>query len=175
LLQQQQQQQQMKDIGFYFRASGSSSANNTQDEGIALREACRKDMNLEDFENLLTSFLARSVGSINDVDCDGNTALMIATQEEKYDYVMLILDTGEADVNIRNNLGDTALIIASRLGNEAITSSILEANMLSYGTKRRRIELGTKEEEDVRKAYKQAHNNAIIQSLIETHYLHLSF
>lgn len=78
----------MRDIGFHFRASGSSTANNTQDEENDLIKACQENMDLQEVENLLE----HSDGSIiNKVDTNGNTALMIATQKENDELVELLM------------------------------------------------------------------------------------
>lgn len=47
--------------------------------------------------------------NINDVDNFGNTALMFASKKLSVTVVSLLLEKG-ADVNIKNNNGDTALI-----------------------------------------------------------------
>lgn len=74
-------------------------------------------------------------------------------------------------MNIRNKQGDTALTTASRLGNENITTLILNAKMAKFGAKQRRLESGS-QEEDVKEAVQNAKDDKI-KKLIKDRYLHL--
>jgi len=66
--------------------------------------------------------------NINEVDSDGNTALLqIAHEEIEGDRTHLALIARGIDVNIRNNAGETALSIARKHGHEYLIRELLAA------------------------------------------------
>jgi len=65
------------------------------------------------------------VPNVNQLDHNGNTALMWASAEGNYDFVQLLIDNG-ADLNLQNFNGETALSLATARGFTNICSLLLE-------------------------------------------------
>lgn len=74
---------------------------------------------------LLPLFLEKGA-DVNHVDNNGNTALIINTQNFCYKGVVKELVRAGADVNISNNTGDNALHYALRYGNQEVARFLLK-------------------------------------------------
>ena len=64
-------------------------------------------------------------GLLNNVDEDGNTALIVSAATEQLSLAQFLIEKG-ADVNIANNLGETALIHAIAHGNEKMVDLLIK-------------------------------------------------
>ena len=65
--------------------------------------------------------------SINAIDKQGNTALMLAAAANQIQVVALLVNNG-ANVNMQNQAGDTALMLAAANGAAEIVCLLLDAN-----------------------------------------------
>lgn len=63
---------------------------------------------------------------INDTNDDGQTALMLAVQEERYNRVVIRLISNGANINASDNSGKTALMYAADSNNDDIIRLLLE-------------------------------------------------
>ncbi len=71
----------------------------------------RKDIDV----NVRNKFLKRRLQAFF-IDSEGNTALMLAAEKCKLDVVKMLLERADIDVNVQNNQGNTALLLATKLG-----------------------------------------------------------
>lgn len=98
---------------------------NTDDAGrnVLLWAAAHAD------DTMLNLFLNQKA-SHESVDKQGNTALMIAASNNNQSVVKVLVrplyQTGRGNINMPNKDGDTALILAARLGHDAIVTSLLD-------------------------------------------------
>jgi ankyrin repeat protein len=80
--------------------------------GTVIHNICGKNWGRDHKLGLLERFLDAGVDP-NATDADGNTALMLCAENERYpDMVKLLIDRG-ADVNMKNNDDQTALMLTS--------------------------------------------------------------
>lgn len=78
-------------------------------------------------KDLLNAVLETGLADINQVDTEGNTALMLAAENGYEDAVNALLETGLADIDQVNTNGNTALMLAAKNGNNKIVKALIEA------------------------------------------------
>ena len=94
-------------------------------ENCIIPHVARRRLNVKYIGQLIDLLLFFGL-NINSQDDDGNTALIVGSQDRE-DIVKFLLSKN-ANVDIKNNNGDTALIVACRWGHEEAVQMLLEKN-----------------------------------------------
>ncbi|XP_071112675.1 ankyrin-2-like [Haliotis cracherodii] len=109
------------DIVEYLQSKGADILARDKFEQTCLHVACRSD-HVEIAERLL------EIIPIDDIDCNGMTPLMFAVKSKCFDLVDFLVEHG-ANMNIRNNHGQTTLHTSAWFGNALGCAKLLDLGM----------------------------------------------
>ena len=72
----------------------------------------------------VVQLLLNKGANINHTSGNGHTALLLATYNRHFDIVQLLID--ESNIHLANNMGDTAMILAAKWGQNQLLLGLLE-------------------------------------------------
>lgn len=105
-------------VDYLLKHGADIHAKGINDDSILLRAATNSD------SDVMRLLIEKLKDTVNQQGVDGETALMRAIYVENLDVVKILLSHG-ADINLKNNKGDTALTIANKMIDQARSDSAM--------------------------------------------------